>query len=113
MPRATIWTSPSRLSIYGATDRSRSVTVAGWAQIVIFIAVLTALTPLLGGYMSKVYQGQGVALSPLAAPVERLTYQILRVEPRDGQDWRTYARAVLTFSLGSWLVLYAVLRTQG
>jgi K+-transporting ATPase ATPase A chain len=89
------------------------MTVAGWAQIVIFIAVLTALTPLLGGYMSKVYQGQRVALSPLAAPVERLTYRILRVEPRDGQDWRAYARAVLTFSLGSWLVLYAVLRTQG
>ena len=63
--------------------------------------------------MSKVYQGQRVALSPLAAPVERLTYRILRVEPRDGQDWRAYARSVLTFSLGSWLVLYAVLRTQG
>ena len=26
MPRATIWTSPSRLWIYGATDRSRSTT---------------------------------------------------------------------------------------
>jgi hypothetical protein len=41
------------------------MTVAGWAQIVIFLVVLTALTPLLGGYMARVYQGRHVLLSPL------------------------------------------------
>ena len=57
------------------------MTVAGWAQIVIFIALLTALTPLLGGYMANVYQGQRVALSPVLGPVERLTYLLSHEEP--------------------------------
>jgi K+-transporting ATPase ATPase A chain len=89
------------------------MTVAGWAQIVLFIVVLTAVTPLLGGYMARVYDGQRVMLSPLAAPLERLLYRILRVASREEQNWKAYARSVLIFSLGSWLVLYAVLRTQG
>src|SRR5450631_91778 len=89
------------------------MTVAGWAQIVIFLVVLTALTPPLGGYMARVYQGRRVLLSPLAAPVERVLYRVLRVAPREEQDWKAYARSVLLFSLASWLVLYVVLRTQG
>src|SRR5450631_1582405 len=89
------------------------MTVAGWAQIVIFLVVLTALTPPLGGYMARVYQGRRVLLSPLAAPVERVLYRVLRVAPREEQDWKAYARSMLVFSFASWLVLYLVLRTQG
>src|SRR5450755_266398 len=89
------------------------MTVAGWAQIVIFLVVLTALTPLLGGYMARVYQGRRVLLSPLAAPVERVLYRVLKVAPREEQDWKAYACSMLVFSFASWLVLYLVLRTQG
>ncbi len=89
------------------------MTVAGWAQIVIFLIVLTVLTPLVGGYMARVYQGQPVGLSRLAGPFERLLYRILRVALGEEQDWKAYARSVLVFSLASWLVLYVVLRTQG
>jgi hypothetical protein len=32
------------------------MTAAGWAQIAVFVVALTAITPLLGGYMSRVYQ---------------------------------------------------------
>jgi K+-transporting ATPase ATPase A chain len=89
------------------------MTVSGWAQIVIFIVVLTALTPLLGGYMARVYQGRPVFLSRVAGPTERLLYRLLCVDPSEEQDWKGYARSVLIFSLGGWIVLYVVLRTQG
>jgi K+-transporting ATPase ATPase A chain len=89
------------------------MTVAGWAEIVIFVIVLTALTPLLGGYMARVSQGERVPLSPLIRPLERLTYRILRVAPDEEQDWKAYARSTLMFSLTGWIVLYLVLRTQG
>ncbi len=89
------------------------MTVVGWAQLAVFVVALTAVTPLLGGYMSKVYQGERVALSALLGPVQRVVYRVLRIAPGDEQDWRAYARAVLIFSLASWLVLYAVLRAQG
>ena len=89
------------------------MTVSGWAQIVIFVVVLTALTPLLGGYMARVYQGRQVFLSRVAGPTERLLYRLLCVDPSEEQDWKGYARSALIFSLGSWIVLYVVLRTQG
>src|SRR6202043_2523953 len=57
--------------------------------------------------------GRPVMLSPLAAPLERLLCRLLRVASREEQDWKAYARSVLVFSLGSWLVIYAVLRSQG
>jgi K+-transporting ATPase ATPase A chain len=88
------------------------MTVTGWAQIVIFVIVLTALTPLLGGYMARVYRGERVGLSAVVSPVERFVLRTLWVD-REEQDWKAYARSVLIFSLASWLVLYAVLRTQG
>jgi K+-transporting ATPase ATPase A chain len=88
------------------------MTAAGWIQILAFVAVLTALTPLLGGYMARVYEGDRHALGAILAPVERLVYRAGRLHPEEGQGWREYARAVLVFSLVTWLGLYLILRTQ-
>ncbi|HEX5928371.1 MAG TPA: potassium-transporting ATPase subunit KdpA [Solirubrobacterales bacterium] len=84
----------------------------GWLQFGVFIVALTALVPLLGTYLAKVFASERVFLSPVAGPVERLGYRLLRVRPGEGQDWREYARSVLAFSLLSWLLLYLILRTQ-
>jgi len=84
----------------------------GWLQFAIFVVLLTALVPLLGGYLAKAFQGERVFLSPVVGPIERLSYRLFRVRPGDGQDWKAYARSVLVFSLLSWLLLYLILRTQ-
>jgi K+-transporting ATPase ATPase A chain len=89
------------------------VTAQGWLQIAIYLAVLTALTPLLGGYMARVYRGESVFLTPVLAPFERLTYRLLRVNPNVQDDWKAYARTTLVFSLFFWIFLYVILRTQG
>jgi K+-transporting ATPase ATPase A chain len=89
------------------------MTVTGAIQILALVGVLTALTPLLGGYMARVYQGDRVALSALLAPVERIAYRLFRVDGCEEQGWKEYARALLLFSAAGWLVLYLVLRTQG
>ena len=89
------------------------MTFAGWLQIVVLVVLLTALTPLLGGYMARVYQGERVALSVIVAPVERFAYRLLRVDRSEEQGWKAYAGSVVFFSAASWLVLYLVLRTQG
>ena len=47
------------------------MTAQAWLQIAFYVAVLTALVPLLGAYMARVYQGERVALSRLFGPVER------------------------------------------
>jgi potassium-transporting ATPase potassium-binding subunit len=89
------------------------VTVQGWIQIAIYLAVLTALTPLLGSYMARVYTGEPVLLSRVLAPIERLSYRAMRVDSGLEQDWRAYARTTLVFSVVSFLGLYLILRTQG
>ncbi len=89
------------------------MTARGWLEIALYLAVLTALTPLVGGYMARVYRGEGVLLSRVFGPVERLLYRGIRVEPETGQNWKQYARSALVFSAVFWLALYVVLRTQG
>ena len=88
------------------------MTFAGWATIVLFAVILSALAFPLGTYMAKVYTGERVLLSPVLGGLERLLYTILRVDPRREQDWKSYAKSLLIFSLAGWLLLYVILRTQ-
>jgi K+-transporting ATPase ATPase A chain len=89
------------------------VTGQGWLQIAIYVAVLIALTPVIGGYMARVFRGEGVFLTPVLRPLERLTYRLIRVDPSVGQDWKSYARTTIVFSALFWGALYLILRTQG
>ena len=89
------------------------MTWQGWFQIAFYLAVLTALVPLLGGYMARVYMGERVVLQRVLGPVERLFYRAVRTNPTREQDWKQYATTMLVFSVLFWLVLYAILRAQG
>ena len=86
--------------------------VAGWAQIVLFLVILTALTPLFGAYMARVYGGEPIVLDRVLGPFERGFYRLLGTRAEAEQDWRGYARAVLFFSAASLAALYLILRTQ-
>jgi potassium-transporting ATPase potassium-binding subunit len=88
------------------------MTFAGWLTIVLFVVILTAIGFPLGGYMAKVYTGERVLLSRIFAGPERFLYNVLRVDPERGQDWKSYAKSLLIFSLAGWLLLYLILRTQ-
>ncbi len=89
------------------------MTAQGWLQIAFFFAVLTALTPLIGGYMARVYQNETVLLTRVLGPVERVVYRMLRTDVRREQDWKSYGRTVLVFSVLFFGALYLILRTQG
>jgi K+-transporting ATPase ATPase A chain len=84
----------------------------GFVQIAIFFALIVAVTPLLGGHMARVFRGERTFIDPIAGPLERLTYRVLRIDPTRGQDWKVYARNVILFSFAGWLVLFLILRTQ-
>jgi K+-transporting ATPase ATPase A chain len=88
------------------------MTFAGWLTIVLFAGALTALAYPLGRYMARVYSGERVFLTPIFEAPERLLYGILRVDHEREQDWKQYAKSLLTFSLAGWLLLYLILRTQ-
>ncbi|MDE3130602.1 MAG: potassium-transporting ATPase subunit KdpA, partial [Acidobacteriota bacterium] len=89
------------------------MTVTGWLTIFGFAVILTALALPLGRYMAAVYTGGRTFLDPVMRRPERLMYRALRVDPGRGQDWKSYARSVIAFSLAGWLLLYLILRSQG
>jgi K+-transporting ATPase ATPase A chain len=88
------------------------MTFTGWLTIVAFVVILTLLAMPLGRYMAAVYNGERTILDPLFRTPERLIYKILRVDAHRGQDWKSYAKSLIIFSLAGWLLLYLILRTQ-
>jgi potassium-transporting ATPase potassium-binding subunit len=89
------------------------MTSNGWLQIALFGAIVFAITKPLGGYMTRVFAGECTPLSPLLRPIERFLYWCCGIDETEQQSWRTYAVAMLFFSLAGFVTLYALQRLQG
>jgi len=81
-------------------------------QFILYAALVAALAWPLGLYLARVYEGGWTWLSPVLAPVERGFLATAGIRQDQGQHWTRYALSVLAFSLGSWALLYAILRLQ-
>lgn len=82
------------------------------AQLLLFALVVLSFTPLLGRYMCRVYTGETVLLTPVAAPLERLIYRTAGIDPRAGQHWTRYALSAIMLNFIAALCFYAMLRLQ-
>ena len=89
------------------------MTVNGWIQILVFAALVVAVTRPLGGFMTRVFNGERTFLSPVLGPVERGLYRLAGVDEKAEQHWVTYAVSMLLFSVVGMLLLYAMQRLQG
>jgi K+-transporting ATPase ATPase A chain len=86
---------------------------SGWIQLILFAAALLVTAKPLGLYLCKVLDANGKTfLDPVIKPIERLTYKLTGVDPKQEHDWKRYATAMLLFSLVSMLFTYAILRLQ-
>ncbi|HYZ31844.1 MAG TPA: potassium-transporting ATPase subunit KdpA [Crenalkalicoccus sp.] len=89
------------------------MTLLGWAQIALLLAIALALAVPCGRFMATLATGGRTFLHPVLGPLEALLYRIAGVDPERGQSWRAYALALLTFSAVGFASLYAILRLQG
>ena len=89
------------------------MTLVGWAQIALVLALVLACAIPLSKFIADVYAGERNFLSPVLGPVERGFYRLSGVDPAREQDWFAYTIAMLAFSIAGFLVLYAVQRLQG
>jgi K+-transporting ATPase ATPase A chain len=78
----------------------------GIGQILVYAAVLVVLAYPLGLYMARVYSPSRFGL------VERSFYRLVGTDPAQEQDWRSYAKTVLVFTVLFFLVLYGIQRLQ-
>ncbi len=88
------------------------MTPVGWVQIFLYCAILVAITPLLGAYMTGVFNGERTFLSPVLRPVESAIYKIAGVDERHEQHAVTYTVGMLLFHAGGLLILYVLMRVQ-
>lgn len=88
------------------------MTMLGWAQIAIILALTFATASLLGRHIARIIQGERTFLSPLADPAERWILALSGVDSRRGMDWKSYAYALLLLNFLHFLLLYAILRLQ-
>ena len=87
------------------------MTLAGWSQIIILLALVTLSAWALGGYMAAVFTGKRTLPSPVLAPLENIINRLAGVSLAE-QNWRTYSLAMLAFNAVGFVVLYGLMRLQ-
>jgi K+-transporting ATPase ATPase A chain len=88
------------------------MTFNGWLQILVFFALVLAVTKPLGVFMTRLFSGERTFLHSILRPLERLLYRVTRVDEAHEMRWTEYAAAMLWFSFVSMLALYALQRGQ-
>jgi K+-transporting ATPase ATPase A chain len=68
-------------------------------QIVLFLFILIALTPVLGSYMYKVFTGNKHFMMPVFGWLEKLTYKFSGVNTEEETNWKSYTFSLLMFNL--------------
>src|SRR5579884_4164651 len=89
------------------------MTLNGWIQIAIFSAIIIAIAKPIGGYMTRVFNGERSLLTPILRPLESGVYRLCGVDENEEQHWITYGIAMLLFSLAGFVSLYGIQRLQG
>ncbi|HEY5479540.1 MAG TPA: potassium-transporting ATPase subunit KdpA, partial [Gaiellaceae bacterium] len=82
----------------------------GVAQILVYSGVLVLLALPLGLYMAWAFE----RFSPrgILGAIEKGFYRVVRTDPEQEQDWKSYGTTVLVFSVLFWGLLYLILRAQ-
>jgi len=87
------------------------MTLAGWAQILLFFLLVLALAPPLGGFLHRVLEGERHFLQRPLGWLERRLLRLSGTDARE-QSWPAYSLALLAFSAFTMLVTYGIQRLQ-
>src|SRR4249920_3367217 len=88
------------------------MTVIGWIQIALYCAIIVAITPVLGAYMTRVFSGERTFLTPILRPVELALYGAAGVDEKREQGWLAYTVGMLLFHIAGFFILYVLMRLQ-
>jgi potassium-transporting ATPase potassium-binding subunit len=88
------------------------MTAIGWIQILLYCVIIVAITPVLGAYMMRVFNGERTFLSPILRPIEVAIYKLSGVDERHEQHAVTYTVGMLMFHVGGFVILYVLMRLQ-
>jgi potassium-transporting ATPase potassium-binding subunit len=88
------------------------MTLIGWIQILLYCVIIVAITPVLGSYMTRAFNGERTFLTPILRPVELALYRAAGVDEKREQGWLAYTIGMLLFHVGGFFILYGLMRFQ-
>jgi potassium-transporting ATPase potassium-binding subunit len=83
-----------------------------YVEVAIYLGLLLTAVKPLGWYMSQIYSGQTPTRLRWLSVIEKFCYRLAGIKPDIEMSWKQYSMAVLTLSLTSILVVYAIQRLQ-
>lgn len=81
-------------------------------QVILFFALLTGLTPVLGNYMSKVFTGERHLMLPVLGWLENLAYRFSGIDSKEETNWKSYTFSLLMFNLAGLIFLFLIQSIQ-
>jgi K+-transporting ATPase ATPase A chain len=88
------------------------MTTLDYFQIFLFIALIIGLTPVLGTFMYKVFTGEKHLMHPVFGWLEKLSYKVIKVNPNEESNWKSYAFGLLLFNLVGILFVFLIQLVQ-
>ena len=88
------------------------MTLLGIAQIVIFFAIVVAITKPVGIFMHRVFEGERTFLHPIFRPLERLIYWLGGVREDEEQSWIRYSASMISLQHIQFSFVYALQRLR-
>jgi potassium-transporting ATPase potassium-binding subunit len=74
--------------------------------IVLYLLFLVALTPVLGLFMAKVFNGERTWLTPILRPLEKTIYRLAGIDETAEMRWSTYVWTLLIFNFLGFVVVF-------
>jgi len=84
------------------------MTTLDFFQVFLFIALIIGLTPLLGGYLNKVFTGKKHFMLPVLGWLEKLCYKSSGIDPNEETNWKSYTFSLLLFNLIGFVFVFLI-----
>jgi len=77
-------------------------------QILLFLASITALTPVLGNYMFRVFSGERHWMHVVFGWLENSIYKLSKINQHEETGWKSYAFGLLIFNFFGFLFVFLI-----
>ncbi len=86
--------------------------IVDYIQFFLYLTILITITPPLGRFMARVFQGEKTWLHRPLGWLENLTYKFSGINPKEEMTWKVYAGAFMVFHIIGIFVLMIFQMTQ-
>ena len=111
MSRTRIVPSSANQPVLPRSDES-GLPIPDWVVLILFFGVFVVTVVPLGRFMVKVIKGEPHLLSPISTPLEHRLLDWSQVRRDEEMDWKTFAIAMMIFSLVGIVFLFVLQLVQ-